>query len=200
MKYTTLLLISIFVLTLAGCDTVENVFTDEVINPDDLLTQEEVLMQNFNLRTPVYDIAVSIDSLVGLPQEEILILIDQEIAGFFDCQFFEGTDLGLDDFILDNQMLVTPLSDLRLYVVPNNFECDVQDNSICAGIYFGGSDSMAVAEQGFGRCGDLPLLKHEVGHRYGMLSDHSNQDEFAACSDPEDCGLLDFLDDLGIGG
>jgi len=200
LKNTTFLLISFFVLTLAGCDTVENVFTDEVISPDGLLTQEDVLMQNFNLRTPAYDIAVSIDSRVGLPQEEILMLIDQEIADFFNCQFFEGADLGLDDFILDNQMLVTPLSDLRLFVVPNNFECDVQDNSICAGIYFSGSDSMAVAEQGFGRCGDLPLLKHEVGHRYGMLSNHSNQDEFAACSDPEDCGFLDFLGDLGIGG
>lgn len=195
------LIISVFLfITLAGCDAVEDTFKDDVIDPDSLLTENDVLEQNFDLRTPVYDIAVAIDDDVDLPQDEILMLIDEEIADFFNCQFFEGAEIGLDDFVLQDQTVVTPLSDLRLFIVPFNFECNAQDKSICAGIFFGGSDSMAVAEEGFGRCGDLPLLKHEVAHRYGLLSNHSNQDEFSACSDPEDCGLLDFLDDLGIGG
>ena len=200
MRTFTLIITAFLFLALAGCDSVEDAFTDEVVEPDSLLSQDEILAQNFNLRTPVYGIAVAIDDDVDLSQDEILMLIDQEIADFFNCQFFEGEDLGLDDFVLEDQTVVTPLSDLRLYIVPFNFECNAQDKSICAGIYFRGSDSMAVAEEGFGRCGDLPLLQHEVAHRYGMLGDHSNQDEFAACSDPEDCGLLDFLDDLGIGG
>ena len=189
-----------FALIVAGCDSLEDTFTDDIIDPDGLLTVEDVNQQNFNLRTPVYDIAVSIDDDVDLSQDEILMLIDREIAEFLNCQFFEGEDLGLDEYTLDNNDVISPLSDLRLYIVPFNFECDTQDRSICAGIYFRSEDSMAVAEEGFGRCGNLPLLKHEIGHRYGMLGDHSNQDEFAACSDPEDCGLNGFLDDLGIGG
>lgn len=200
MNKKTLLFFLLLVLSIAGCDAVEDSFTDNVIDPDGLLTIEEVNQQNFNLRTPVYDIAVSIDDGVDLSQDEILMLIDQEIAEFLNCQFFEGEDLGFDDFVLDNNDIIAPLSDLRIFVVPFNFECDTQDRSICAGIYFRAEDSMAVAEEGFGRCGDLPLLKHELAHRYGMLGNHSNQDEFAACSDPEDCGLTGFLDDLGIGG
>lgn len=200
MNKKTLLFFILIVLTITGCDAVEDTFTDDVINPDGLLTLDDINQQNFNLRTPVYDIAVSIDDGVDLPQDEVLMLIDREIAEFFNCQFFEGEDLGFDDFTLDNQDVISPLSDLRLYIVPFNFECDAQDRSICAGIYFRSEDSMAVAEEGFGRCGDLPLLQHEIAHRYGMLGDHSNQDEFAACSDPEDCGLAGFLDDLGIGG
>ncbi len=200
MKNITFLFFFLFILSIAGCDSLEDTFDDEIVDPDGLLTLEEINQQNFNLRTPVYDIAVAIDGDVDLPQDEILMLIDQEIEDFLNCQFFEGEDLGFDDFMLSNNEIITPLSDLRLYIVPFNFECDTQDRSICAGIYFSSTDSMAVAEEGFGRCGDLPLLKHEVAHRYGMLSNHSNQDEFAACSDPEDCGLIGFLDDLGIGG
>jgi len=200
LKKTALLFLLLFVLSITGCDTLEDTLDNEIINPDGLLTLEEINEQNFDLRTPVYDIAVAIDDDVDLPQDEILMLIDQEIADFLNCQFFEGEDLGFDEYVLDNQEVVPPLSELRLYIVPFNFKCDAQDRSICAGIYFGSTDSMAVAEEGFGRCGDLPLLQHEVGHRYGMLGNHSNQDEFAACSDPEDCGLLDFLDDIGIGG
>lgn len=200
MKNLTSLLLLLFILTIAGCDSIEDAFEDDVIDPDGLLTIEEINQQNFNLRTPVYDIAVAIDDRVDLPQDEILMLIDQEVEDFFNCQFFEGEDIGFDDFLLSNNELITPMSDLRLYIVPFNFECETIDRSICAGIYNSGSDLMAVAEEGFGRCGDLPLLKHEVAHRYGMLGDHSNQGEFAACSDPENCGLLDFLDDFGIGG
>lgn len=200
MKNLTSLLLLLFILTIAGCDSIEDAFEDDVIDPDGLLTIEEINQQNFNLRTPVYDIAVAIDDRVDLPQDELLMLIDQEVEDFFNCQFFEGQDIGFDDFLLSNNELITPMSDLRLYIVPFNFECETIDRSICAGIYNSGSDLMAVAEEGFGRCGDLPLLKHEVAHRYGMLGDHSNQGEFAACSDPENCGLLDFLDDFGIGG
>jgi len=200
LKKTAVLFLILFVLSITGCDSIEDSFENEIINPDGLLTLEEINQQNYNLRTPVYDIAVAIDDGVDLPQDEILMLIDQEIADFLNCQFFEGEGLGFDDFVLDNQDVVPPLSDLRLFIVPFNFECDTEDNSICAGIYFSSTDSMAVAEKGFGRCGDLPLLKHEVAHRYGMLGNHNNQDEFAACSDPEDCGLIDFLDDIGIGG
>lgn len=200
MKNFTSLFLLLFILTISGCDSIEDAFEDDVIDPDGLLTIEEINQQNFNLRTPVYDIAVAIDDRVDLPQDELLMLIDQEVEDFFNCQFFEGEDIGFDDFLLSNNELITPMSDLRLYIVPFNFECETIDRSICAGIYNSGSDLMAVAEEGFGRCGDLPLLKHEVAHRYGMLGDHSNQGEFAACSDPENCGLLDFLDDFGIGG
>lgn len=194
-----MLFLILFSFSISACDSLEDSIDNEIISPDGLLTLEEINQQNFEFRTPVYDIAVAIDGRVGLPTDEILMLIDQEIADFLNCQFFEGEDLGFDEFVLANQEVIPPLSNLRLLIVPFNFKCDAVDRSICAGIYYGSTDSMAVAEEGFGRCGDLPLLKHEVGHRYGMLPDHSNQDEFAACSDPKDCGLLDFLDDIGIG-
>ena len=200
MKKAAFIFLILLSSSFTACDSLEDAFDDEIVNPDGLLTQEEINQQNFNFRTPVYDIAVAIDEDVDLPTDDILMLIDQEIADFFNCQFFEGEDLGLDEFELDTQEVVPPLSELRLYIVPFNFECDAIGRSICAGIYYRSTDSMAVAEEGFGRCGDLPLLQHEVGHRYGMLGDHSNQDEFAACSDPEDCGLIDFLNDFGIGG
>ena len=200
LKKISFLLLVLVIFSIAACDTLEDTFEDEILDPDGLLTLEEINQQNFSLRTPVYNIQVAIDDDVDLPQDEILMLIDAEVSDFLNCQFFEGEDLGFDDFMLSNNEIITPLSDLRLFIVPFNFECSAQGRNICAGIYFSSTDSMAVAEEGFGRCGDLPLLKHEVAHRYGMFGDHSNQDEFAVCSDPEDCGLIGFLDDFGIGG
>ena len=96
-------------------------------------------------------------------------------------------------------MTVPPLSNLRIYVVRKTFECNAVDKNICGGIYFFDSDTMVVAERSIGRCEDLPLVKHETAHRYGLNADHSNQDSFSFCSDPKDCGFNDFLD-LGIGG
>ena len=190
----------LFIILFSGCDTIEDTFTDEILGPDGLITEDEALQQNFNFRTPIYDIQVAIDSSVNLSVDDVLERIDREAMEFLDCQFFDGSDIGFDEFILQDMTVVFPLSELKVFVVPFNFECNAVDKSICAGIHYQGTDLIIVAEEGFGRCGDLPLLKHELAHRYGLTPNHSNQDEFSACSDPEDCGLEDFLDDLGIFG
>ncbi len=91
------------------------------------------------------------------------------------------------------------MSELRVYVVPFTFECDAADKSICAGIYFGSSDILVIAEDSIGRCGDFPLLEHEISHRYGLDSSHDNIEVFEDCIEVEECGFDDFLD-LDIGG
>ena len=196
-KPLTLLIIALLI---TGCDTTEDIFVDDVVDPDGLITEEDALQQNYNLKTPIYKINVTIDEDVDLSSDEVLMKIDEEATDFFNCQFMEGSELGLDEFMIDQGDVVPPLSELRIFVVPFNFECDAVDKNICAGIFFGGSDIIIVAERGFNRCGDLPLLKHEIAHRYGLTPNHSNQDVFEFCSDPEDCGLLDFLDEFNIFG
>lgn len=200
MKLIKLLVLPIFIISLISCDSVDDTFTEEVLEPDEKITEEYALQQNYNFTTPVYNISVAIDDDVNLLVDEVLTKIEQEAIDFLDCQFFEGSDIGFEEFMIEEEKLVPPLTELRIFVVPFNFECEAIDKNICAGIHFGGSDIIIVAERGFGRCGDLPLLKHEMAHRYGLKGDHSNQDEFDVCSDPEDCGLLDFLDDFNIFG
>ena len=194
------LFILILIVFSASCDSVEDTFTDIVIDPDAKITEEDALEENYNLRTPVYNISVAIDEAVNLSADEILNKIDEDAMEFLDCQFFEGSDLGFDDFMIENGDVVPPLSELRIFVVRQNFECDAIDKDVCSGIHFRGSDLIVIAEMGFGRCGNLPVLKHEIAHRYGLEGDHSNQDVFEQCSDPENCGLLDFLDDFNIFG
>lgn len=194
------LFLLIVLLTFASCDASEDLFVDEVVDPDSTITEDDALQQNFNLKTPEYNISVSIDDDVNLSEDEVLTKIDGEATEFLDCQFVDGPEIGDDEFTIEGGDVVPPLSELRVYVVPNNFECDAVDKNICAGIYFGGSDMIVVAVRGFNRCGDLPLLKHEIAHRYGLTPDHSNQDEFEFCSDPENCGVLDFLDEFNIFG
>ena len=200
MKLFKPLLASILILSFISCESVEDKFTDDVIDPDDKITEEDALEENYGFKTPVYNISVAIDEDVNLSVDEVLTKIDEEAMDFLDCQFLGGPGIGFEDFTLPDQAVVSPLSDLRIFVVHINFECDAADKSICAGILFSDSDLIVVAEEGFGRCGDLPLLKHELAHRYGLGSDHGNQDEFSRCGDPEDCGLLDFLDDFNIFG
>ena len=190
----------LFILLLAGCDSLEDTFTDEILDPDNLITKEDALQQNYIFRTPIYDIQVAIDSDVDLSVDDVLERIDIDAIDFLNCQFFDGAEIGFEEFVLQDMTVVPPLSELRVYVVPFNFQCDAVDKSICAGIHYKDCDLIIVAEEGFGRCGDLPLLKHEFAHRYGLAPNHSNQVEFSACSDPEDCGLEDFLDALGIFG
>ena len=175
---------------LYGCEEIGR----DIIGVDDEITENDADSQNFTLSTANFNIKVSIDNRVDLSDETILELIDKEAADFLDCQFFEGQDVGLMDFEIDNGNMVPPLSELRIYVVPFNFECDAADKDTCAGIFFDTSDLIIISEESFGRCGNLPLLKHEIAHRYGLNFNHSNQNVFSACSDPEDCDTDEFFD------
>lgn len=194
MKYLSLFLLSLLIFV-SGCQDIQNYFD----SPAGKITEQDALAQNYDLTTPYYGIQVAISDNVQASNERILNLLDSRIEDFLNCQFFEGSDLGFSDYKLSNGMTVPPLSNLRIYVVRKTFECNAVDKNICGGIYFFDSDTMVVAERSIGRCEDLPLVKHETAHRYGLNADHSNQDSFSFCSDPKDCGFNDFLD-LGIGG
>ena len=185
------ILVSLIVLPLFFLACNEDILTSSGI-VDELITEEEALSQNFNLTTPGYEMQVAIrDDVDGNP-EDILDTLDERAADFLECQFMMGPGIGSDDFKIPSGNTVFPLSMLMVFVVPFNFECDAVDKSICAGIYYFGSDLIIIAEEGLGRCGKLPLWKHELGHRYGMAADHNNQDEFEPCIDPPDCDIIDF--------
>ena len=164
---------------------------------DTLITEEEALSQNFNRPTLVYEMQVAIRDDVDGDINNILDLLDEMAADFLECQFMIDPDIGAHEFLIPSGDKVPPLSMLRVFVVPFNFECDPVDKSICAGIYYFGSDLIIIAKEGLGRCGTLPLWKHEVGHRYGMAADHSNQSDFEPCIDPPDCDIIDFPEIFG---
>ncbi len=83
--------------------------------------------------------------------------------------------------------VVPPLSELRVYVVPNRFECEAVGRDVCGGIYFSDIDAIVVSEGGFEGCGEFSVWKHELAHRYGMEADHSNQSDFNACINTDRC-------------
>ncbi len=195
MRYIILFSLSIFSIFLYSCGV------DEFIpNPsggvDGLITEEEAISQDYDRSTPGYDIQVAIREDVNADVDNILDILDERAADFLECQFMTNPDIGAQEFQIPNGDRVPPLSQLRVFVVPFNFECNAVDKSICSGIYYFGSDLIIIAEEGFARCGTLPLWKHEVGHRYGMTPNHSNQGDFEPCIDPPDCDidLIDLVD------
>ncbi len=180
----------LIILTQASCNETSSL----IKGPDDKITEQDALAQNYSLTTPFFGIQVSIDENVEKDNTYILNLLDSRIKDFLDCQFFEEHKVGFKDFKLEDGTIVPPLNKLRIYVVPYTFECDAADKNTCGGIYFSSSDIIVVAEQSIGRCEELPLIKHEVAHRYGLKADHSNQEEFSFCSDPENCDIGDIFD------
>ncbi|HWP91591.1 MAG TPA: hypothetical protein VNN20_05295 [Thermodesulfobacteriota bacterium] len=193
MKYMALFFLSIILLFHLSCE----------LDGSDLgldhISEEDANAQNFNLITPGYEMQVAISDDVDGDTQDILDVLDERAADFLECQFMMGPDIGAEPFQIESGEIVPPLSELRVYVVPFNFECDAEDKDICAGIYFFDSDLIVIAVEGLGRCGQLPLWKHELGHRYGMTANHSNQSEFEPCIDPPECAFDDF-EDVGIAG
>jgi hypothetical protein len=197
MKYLslpTLVVFAIFCISCDGSDLIPGL--GEV---DSKITERDALDQDYDLITPGYEMKVAIREDVGGDTQEILNSLDDMAADFLECQFEMGPGIGADDFPIEGGEIVPPLSELRVFVVPFNFECDAVDRDVCAGIFFPNSDIIVISENSLGRCGELPLWKHELGHRYGMALDHSNQEDFEPCSDPPDCEFEQFLDS-GIGG
>ena len=172
----------------------ENLLPSSTGEIDGMITLEDANDRDYNLKTPGYEIQVSIREDVNSDVDEILDLLDERAADFLECQFMMGPDIGFQPFLIPNGE-VTPLSMLRVFVVPFTFECEAVDKNICAGIYYyPDTDLIIIANEGLGRCGNLPLWKHEVGHRYGMAPDHSNQNDFEPCIDPPDCDTIDLPD------
>lgn len=180
-----------------SCDDVNNVIDPKT---DPLIDAETAAAQNYNLTTPFYNMQVAVDSRVDRGDEGVLNLLDNRAADFLDCQFPQGgAQLGFETVEIEGGEMVPPLSELRVYVVPNRFECEAVGASTCAGIYFGSRDIIVVSEGGFFGCGEFGIWKHELGHRYGMEPDHSNRFMFESCIDDDDCDLSSIVG-IDIGG
>lgn len=190
MKYLSVLLISLLYLVSISCDSLD---TDQ-IDPDPLITAEIADSQNYDLVTPIYGMQVSIDNGVDRSDQNVLDILDRRATQFLDCQFAEGSQLGFENTMLDDGTIVPPLSDLRVFVVPNRYKCDVPGTDVCNGTYFGGIDIVIVAEGGFLGCDVFLPWKHELGHRYGMDANHTNQSEFQSCIGDSSCDINDIFD------
>ena len=190
MRQLPVILVVIFMFTLFSCDEV----TDIVAGPVDPLIDEGVVeSQDYNLTTPLYGMQVAIDSRVSKGTDRVLDLLDNRAEQFLNCQFGDS-QIGFEDFMLDNDTVVPPLSDLRVYVVPHRFDCEAEGRDVCGGIYFFDNDVIVVSESGFAGCGEFSVWKHELGHRYGMEADHSNQSDFNACINTDSCDPGDIFD------
>lgn len=196
MKKHTLVLLALFTFFLTACEDIENIFVDD---PDPLITEADAQAQNYNLRTPKYNVQVAIDGDVDTNPADVLADIDNAATDFFNCQFAEGEDLGFSDFELPGGEVVPPMSELMVYVVPFTFECTAVDTDTCAGIHFGSSGIIVIAEESIGTCSDFALMEHEIAHRYGLEADHDNLEQFEACTSPPQCDFFDFVD-IGVGG
>ncbi len=192
MKYLPLYsVLLVFALIFASCDATEDVVDTPV---DPLIDEEVIESQDYDLTTPLYGMQVSIKNGVDSGTQSVLNLLDNRATQFLDCQFMEGSQLGFDDVMLEDGTIVPPLSELRVYVVPNRFECEAEGLNVCSGEYFFTNDVIVISEGGFLGCGEFAVWKHELGHRYGMKADHSNQPDFRPCIRAQDCDVEDIFD------
>lgn len=191
MKRASIFAVLAIFLAFTSCNEVEDFFAGPV---DPLIDREDVESQDYNLTTPFYGMQVAIKSGVDAGTDRVLDLLDNRAVQFLDCLFEEGSQLGFEDVLLDNGTTVPPLSQLRVYVVPNRFECEAVGRDVCGGIYYSDLDAIVIAEGGFEGCGEFSVWKHELGHRYGMDADHSNQSEFEPCINPDRCNPGDIFD------
>ena len=181
-----------FALIFSSCDETKDLFDSSTADP--LIDEEVVEAQSYDLRTPVYGMQVAIKSGVDSGTQSVLDLLDNRATQFLNCQFMEGAELGFETIMLGNGTMVPPLSDLRVYVVPNRFECQAEGLDVCSGIYFFSIDAIVISEGGFLGCGEFAVWKHELGHRYGMEADHSNQSDFEPCINAQNCDAGDLFD------
>lgn len=189
---TALLLSALCVfLFFSSCDDVEDFFTGPV---GPLIDAGVLESQDYNFTTPYYGMQVAISTGVSAGTNHVLNLLDNRARQFLNCLFVDGEQLGFEDVPLENGTVVPPLSQLRVYVVPHRFECEAEGRNVCGGVYYQGLDAIAISEGGFQGCGEFSVWKHELGHRYGMASDHSNQHEFEPCINPQNCNPGDIFD------
>ena len=192
MKY--FLIIAVFSVSLIqlSCDE-----TDDFLNgggTDPLIDQEVAEAQDYSLTTPVYGMQVAIRDDVGLGVNNILAILDNRATQFLDCQLEGSSQLGFEDVMLPDGGTIGPLSELRVFVVPRQFDCEAADRDVCSGIYFFGNDIIVVSSSSrFSSCPNLAIWKHELGHRYGMEADHSNIGDFRGCTDEDNCSFEDIL-------
>lgn len=198
MRYLALLTLLIFTLFYSACNNEGEI--PAIGTVDSLITEQDAKDQKYDLTTKRFGMQVAIRSDVDGNTQDILDLLDERAADFLECQFMMNPDdIGSKPFQIPSGKKVALLSMLRVFVVPFTFKCEAVDKDTCAGIFFQDSDLIIIAKESLGRCGEFPLWKHELGHRYGMALDHSNISEFESCIAPPECASNDFLNS-GVGG
>ena len=190
MKYFILIALSLL-LFFSACDAGEII--PELGSPISEITLEDAELQEYNLETPLYGIQVSIRGDVGGNEGNILESLDEVAANFLDCQY-DDANIGFNEFTIESGEGIPPLSQLRVFVVPFTFRCEAENRDTCDGVYYFGDDLVIIAREVRGLCDNFAFWKHELGHRYGMAANHSNQRDFEPCIDPG-CNDLPF----GIG-
>lgn len=193
MKSIIILLLFFTSFIYLACDAGEVILDSG--SPLPLITLDDAESRDYDLRTLEYGIQVSIREDVGGNDEDILDNLDEMATNFLGCQFGEGAGIGFDDFISESGEIIPSLSQLRVFVVPFTFDCEAVGRDTCDGIYYFGPDLIINAREERGTCDNFALWKHELGHRYGMAADHSNQGQFEPCINPPGCLDLPF----GIG-
>jgi len=183
------------VIILISCDSLDNVIPESG-SPDPVITFEDADAQTYEFRTPLYGMRVAIRGDVGGNVDNILNKLDTRATDFLECQF-GNSDVGFENIQIENGETIPPLSEQRVFVVPFSFECPGPSANPCAGVYFDGpgADLTIISKRTIGKCNDFSFFKHELGHRYGMEGDHSNQGDFEPCINPPECDLP-----FGIGG
>jgi hypothetical protein len=181
------LLFTFYLLT--ACDGLDDVIP-ETGSPDPLITFEEANAQDYNLTTPLYGMKVAIRGDVDGDVESMLNRLDSRAANFLECRFGDP-NVGFGDLEIESGETIPPLSEQRVFVVPFTFECIGPTTDVCAGVYFAGADAdlTIISKRTIGQCKDFSFFNHELGHRYGLDADHSNQRDFEPCIDPPECDL-----------
>lgn len=194
MRLLIILLMSF--LFIGGCDDTLNSLS-VLLRPTDRLLLSEILDNDFELNTPVYNIQVEIDPRISkLNHSSLLMNIDMGIAKTYSCLFMDADVFPFTDHrvIYDDcrkpQPNITRLSieNLKVYINKNRFFCfttlNEHNSDKCWGNYFQGRniDVIIISR-------DLKFFGHEVAHREGMCSDHSNESEFTHCRNIENTGL-----------
>ena len=111
MKYLIILTLVSFSLLSLSCDETQDFFDNGPGGGTDPLVDQEIAgAQDYDLTTPVFGMQVAIRGDVGRGANGILDLLDNRAAGFLDCQFEEGSQLGFEDVMLGNGDTVPPPS------------------------------------------------------------------------------------------
>jgi len=123
----------------------DSLFQSNEVDP--LILEEDAVMESFDFVTPKYKIQVAIRKDVEGNPIDILDLLDRRAESFLDCRF-NNSDVGFEEVMIRDGLVVNPLSELRVFVIPNRFECMTSGLSVCSGVFFG-SDLIIVAREKF---------------------------------------------------
>ena len=192
-------LVIIFIMSflfIGGCDDTKDSL-EVLLRPTDRLSQSEILENDFELNTPVYNIQVEIDPRISkLNHGSLLMAIDMEVAKTYSCLFMDADEFPFTEHtvVYDDCRNFQPnrtrlsIENLKVYINKNRFFCfttvNEHNSDKCWGNYLQGRniDIIVISR-------DLKFFGHEVAHREGMCSDHSNESDFTHCENIAPTGL-----------